>query len=140
MKSNPLLIVILLLLVVNLLASFGIVGSGKTGGSQYAVYSSLEFGNILVNAIAEKRGVKEGSPMTFKDPSEARYEGLPLALDKFAKEGWDYLGSTPDGLHIFRGAKGAKAPFHVAAAPAAPAAAAPAGAPGAAPAAPSSPQ
>lgn len=137
MKATPLLLgLVILLLVVNLLASFGIVG-GKSSSGQYAVYSSAEWGLHLVNQIAKKRGLKEGAELTFNSPAEARLEGYPLILDALAEEGWEYVDTTVDGLVIVCGPKGSAVPFRNAASTAvAPAAPVPAPAAAPAPAAP----
>lgn len=110
MKPAPLalLVVILILGIVNLLASFGVIGGGGSGGSggdyEYRVITPQEMDSIGFRAVAEEEGIEPNEENQMQLPGEkARPDALlQRTLGTLAEEGWEPVSVSLNGLYIFR--------------------------------------
>ncbi|MCB1061410.1 MAG: hypothetical protein KDN20_00655 [Verrucomicrobiae bacterium] len=105
------LLAILVLGVVNLLAGLGIIG-GNSGGNdgggwEYRVVTPVEMDSFGFKVIAEEEGIKPDAENKMEIPREkATSEAmLSKALGSLAKEGFEPVSVSLNGLYIFRRAK-----------------------------------
>lgn len=109
-----LLVAILLVAIVNLLASLGLLG-GVAGGSsdshEYQVLNAQQMDSIGFRAIAEEEGIEVSEEGEINFPKEmvdkiAKINMLPRTLLEVEKDGgWSLWGVTADNHYIFRRAK-----------------------------------
>ena len=109
MKPAPLalLVIILILGVVNLLASFGVIGGGGGGGGgsyEYRVVTPQEMDSLGFKAIAEEEGIEPDEENKMQLPGDkARSDALlQKSLTILAKDGWEPVSVSLNGLYIFR--------------------------------------
>ena len=109
-----LLVAILLVSVVNLLASLGLLGGagGNTSGShEYQVLNAQQMDAIGFRAIAEEEGLDVSEEGEINFPKEmvdkiAKVNMLPRTIHEVEKDGgWSLSGITADNHYIFRRAK-----------------------------------
>lgn len=103
--STALLVVILILGVVNLLASFGVIGGGGGGGSyEYRVVTPQEMDSLGFKAIAEEEGIEPDDENKMQLPGDkARSDALlQKSLTILANDGWEPVSVSLNGLYIFR--------------------------------------
>lgn len=116
MKSGPLLLLaaVLVVAVLNLLASFGVLGSG--GGSaeepnwEYKVMSAMEMDEVGYKAVAADEGIEadEEGKMTLPREKVVIQSIMPRTLEEIQKDGWKLLAveATQGGnFFIFRRAQ-----------------------------------
>ncbi|MCG8601057.1 MAG: hypothetical protein MI807_13020 [Verrucomicrobiales bacterium] len=109
-----LLVTILLVAVVNLLASLGLLGvAGNTGSGsfEYKVLNAQQMDTIGFRAIAEEEGIEVSEEGEINFPKEmvdkiAKINMLPRTIQEVEKDGgWNLSGITADNHYIFRRAK-----------------------------------
>jgi len=115
-----LLALILVLVIVNLLATFGIFGGGSqgvshgggSGGSyEYKALAALQMDDIGFRAIAEEEGIEVSEDGEINFPQEmvdkiAKFNMLPRTITEVEKDGgWEFVAVTADNHYLFRRAK-----------------------------------
>ena len=108
MKPAPLalLVIILILGIVNLLASFGVIGGGGggSGSYEYRVVTPQEMDSLGFKAIAEEEGIEPDGENKMQLPGDkARSDALlQKSLTILANDGWEPVSVSLNGLYIFR--------------------------------------
>jgi len=115
MKSGPLLLLaaVLVVAVLNLLASLGVVGAGSSTGEtasgswDYKVMSALEMDQIGYKAVADDEGIEpdEEGKMNLPREKVVIQAIMPRTLEEIQKDGWELLtieGTQGGNFFIFR--------------------------------------
>ena len=113
-----LLVTILILTVVNLLSSFGVIGSSsesttasKSGAYEYKVLNAAMMDNIGFRAVAKDEGIPVGEKGEINFPKKmvekiAKVNLLPRTIQEVEKDGgWKFVAATNDNHYIFRRVK-----------------------------------
>lgn len=101
------LVIILVLGLVNLLASLGVIGGGDSdhsGSWEYRVVSPQEMDSIGFRAIAEEEGIEPDEENKMQLPGEKARSDILLqkTLSKLAAEGWEPVSVSLNNFYIFR--------------------------------------
>ncbi len=100
--------------LLNLLASFGVIGAGDGGGSvdyEYKALSSQQMDAAGFQAIAEEEGLEISAEGEINFPKEmvgkiAKVNMLPRTLREIEHDGgWEFVAVTSDNFYLFRRAK-----------------------------------
>ncbi len=98
MKSGPLLLLaaVLVVAVLNLLASLGVLGSGgssEEGDWEYKVMSATEMDEVGYKAVAADEGIEadEEGKMTLPREKVVIQAIMPRTLVEIQKDGWKLL-------------------------------------------------
>ena len=101
-----LLVLILVVGIVNLLASCGLFGGGSGGGGnhQYRVVTWQQMDSEGFKVVAEEIGAKpdEAGKMQLPKEKVVKSELLPRSLKMIEDEGWEFIAVTADNHYIFR--------------------------------------
>jgi len=110
-----LLVTILLVSIVNLLASLGLLGGAAAGGAsgsyEYKALNAQQMDAIGFRAVAEEEGLEVSEEGEINFPQEmvdkiAKINMLPKTIHEVEKDGgWSYVDVTSDNHYIFRRAK-----------------------------------
>jgi hypothetical protein len=92
---------ILIIGIVNLLATLGIIGVGSW---EYRVVTPAEMDSMGFKAIAAEEGIKPDEENKMQLPGEkAKSDNmLRMSLGELAKDGWEPVSVSLNGLYIFR--------------------------------------
>lgn len=105
-----LLVTTLLVSIVNLLATFGIIGgaSGGSTGAEYKTLNSQQMDAIGFRAIADEEGLEVSEEGEINFPQEmvdkiAKVNMLPRTITEVEKDGgWSFVGVTADNHYLFK--------------------------------------
>ena len=108
-----LLLVILVLGIVNLLASFGVIGGSSApkasaaaagGNFEYRVVTPQEMDTIGFKAVATELGIKEDEEGKMQLPGARVVKNalLQTTFNELKKERWELVSITADSLYVFR--------------------------------------
>ncbi|MDF1826490.1 MAG: hypothetical protein P1U68_17740 [Verrucomicrobiales bacterium] len=105
-----LLVTILLVSIVNLLASLGFLGgnAGGSGRAEYKALNSQQMDAIGFRAIAEEEGIEVSEEGEINFPQElvdkiAKVNMLPRTITEVEKDGdWSFVGVTADNHYLFK--------------------------------------
>ena len=112
-----LLVTILLVAIVNLLASLGLLGGSSGGGSsdatvyEYKAMNAQQMDAIGFKSVAEEEGLEISEEGEINFPKEvvdkiAKVSLLPRTITEVEKDGgWQLVGVTADNHYLFRRAK-----------------------------------
>lgn len=111
-----LLVLILLIAIVNLVASFGLIGSSTPAASdgeayEYKVMNAQQMDSIGFKAVAAEEGIEVSEEGEINFPKEkvdkiAKVNMLPRTIQEVEKDGnWTFVSVTGDNHYIFRKAK-----------------------------------
>ncbi|MDF1861341.1 MAG: hypothetical protein P1U87_14080 [Verrucomicrobiales bacterium] len=106
-----LLATILLVCIVNLLASLGLLGGGAGGSYEYKALNAPQMDAIGFRTIAEEEGLDVTEEGEINFPKEmvdkiAKVNMLPRTITEVEKDGgWTLVGITADNHYLFRRAK-----------------------------------
>lgn len=111
-----LLVLILLIAIVNLVATFGVFDGGGNAAAdgeayEYKVMNAQQMDSIGFKAVAEEEGIEVSEEGEINFPKEmvdkiAKVNMLPRTIQEVEKDGgWTFVSVTNDNHYVFRKAK-----------------------------------